>query len=244
MGNEWACPCAERVRVSRRLQNSTEPDIKDRHSQLHIKVKSVIPAKIPRKINRPQAKHMISSFTKHPRQDMCLIISLLEPYLKYKLVTNGSYQIVSHQFTTISLLESEIQQKNEKGFVFIGGYCDLNKFYLVYYQSYQQSEGRIMVKVATRYNLQELTEIFRREANSIFIGCIHYQTSSYLFFMQIAQPAPVVYFIAEFPTYGMDDPQFGHDVSFRIHNCMVDDGVKFIGCVSNDASLYLIFSII
>ena len=114
MGNEWACPCAERVRVSRRLQNSTEPDIKDRHSQLHIKVKSVIPAKIPRKINRPQAKHMISSFTKHPRQDMCLIISLLEPYLKYKLVTNGSYQIVSHEFPQLACLNQKYSKKTRR----------------------------------------------------------------------------------------------------------------------------------
>ena len=241
MGNEWTCPCGERERMSRRLTTNTEPEAQERFSQLYISVKLVFPAKIQRFLKRPQGEHVISSFVKHPMQDTYLAISLLELYLNYKLVTDGCYQIFLHQFTTIEQLESEIQQKNEKGFVFLGGYCYLNKFHLVYYQSNQQIEGRIKVKVETGYNLQELKTCFAEETNCIFIGCINYMASTYLFFQQVTEPVSLQYHLAEFPASDMDDPDFEHDVSSRVHKCMTDPRVKFKGCVSNETSLYLVF---
>ena len=129
MGSEWSCPCGARERLRRRISTSQEVTERDnRFSNISINIKSLSGSKVEKRLKQPIGEYILSSISKHPVYDKCLLISKQEKDLEFKRSPEGSFKIFSHDFESPEALATEIKKKYENGLSFIGGFCEKKNF--------------------------------------------------------------------------------------------------------------------
>lgn len=242
MGNEWSCPCGgDRVKETRRLPSSELNPEYEKFPMLSIDISAVHGAKLQRRVNRPYGEFIISSLSKHPALEKCLVISQHEPDLQYSLAIEGNYQVFNHNFASPEFLAFEIQKQCEKGFCFIGGYWDRKNFLLVYYENREKRQRDVLVKMESGYDISDLKTVFVEEKEKMFLGSIFYKGSTLVIFEEMETTRELMYFVAEFPFSRCEKTDFEQDLADTIHKCTVNKEVIFRACVSSDSSLFLIF---
>ena len=239
MGSEWSCPCADREKIKRRVLENEEAT-KTEKAQPGVQVKIFPMSKIERLL-KPAKNGILASMSKHPRHDKPLCVYQQQADIDFTYTPNRPYELFKYNYDLPENLAGEIQQRFADGFIFIGGFFDSRHIQLLFYSGGASQERKILVKMESGFDLDELKKVFIEEENCLFLGCIAYKDSALIIFEKSTTPFPYTYFVAPFPQSEIDDVNFEFNLAEKIDECVKNENVKFKGCLSYLESLYLIF---
>lgn len=239
MGSEWSCPCTDRERIKRRVSENEDLP-KTEKSQFSVQVKIFAQNKLAR-ILKPAKNYVLTFLSKHPKHDKPMAIYQQMSDIEFNYSPNRPFELCKFNYDAPDNLAHEIQEKFADGFIFIGGFFDSRHMQLVFYSSGESQERKIVIKLETGFDLNELKKVFVEDCDCLFLGCIVHNDSALIVFEKSQTPFPYKYFIAQFPQSEIDDVNFEFNLGEKINECIKNEDVKFKGCIACSGSLYLIF---